>query len=96
MQVGLMGPVHWKKRKEAFHEPPVCGRQLAGREIGEKLSRQNAGSHLAAQSHLFEVQARSVTEFGFPLRRGWQRLLLLHDGLLSGILHTPGGTSPSA
>src|SRR5205823_1265867 len=34
---------------------PVCCRHLAGRLIGEKLCRRDAGSTLSAQYHLFQV-----------------------------------------
>src|SRR6266550_1383262 len=45
---------------------------------------------VGGQSTTCETTARSVTEFSFSLRSGWQRLLFLQDGLLSSILHPPG------
>ena len=57
----FMVPMHGGKAEEASHDPPVCCRHLASREIGEKLCRQDAGSTLAAPSHLCEVHGRNST-----------------------------------
>src|SRR2546422_4243960 len=48
-----------QKTVEAFHEPECC-RHLAGRPIGEKHCRQDAGSTLAVRSeeHTSELQSR--------------------------------------
>src|SRR6266704_4715602 len=74
------------------------GWTVSGRKAREKLgepsmNRPTPDPFQEGSRRLFascRSMARSVTEFGFPLRGGRQRLLFLHDGLLSRILHTPG------
>src|SRR6266487_4450143 len=58
----VYGPNACEKTKGGSPRTPECYRHLAGRPIGEKHCRQDAGSTLGAPSHLFEVHGLNACQ----------------------------------